>query len=136
MRRRNYFHYAQFGDPERERNEMIEKITLTQLTSELDGGNPVILVEALPAASYDEAHLPGAINIPHDEVEELAPVLLPDKDARIVVYCANGPCQNSGLAARRLARLGYSNVRDYEEGKAEWIAAGLPTESGAAVGIS
>jgi len=115
---------------------MIEKVTLTQLTEELDDGEALVLVEALPAASYEETHLPGAINIPHDKVEELAPILLPDKDARIVVYCANGPCQNSGLAARRLARLGYTDVRDYEEGKAEWVAAGLPTESGAPAGIS
>ena len=51
-------------------------------------------------------------------------------DAEIVVYCASGPCQNSGIASRRLASLGYANVSDYHEGKAEWIAAGLPVESG------
>jgi rhodanese-related sulfurtransferase len=114
---------------------MVEKITLTQLKNELDRGDALTLVEALPAMYYEEAHLPGAINLPHDEVEELAAALLPDKDARIVVYCADGPCQNSGLAARRLARLGYTNVRDYEQGKAEWVAAGLPTESGAAAAV-
>jgi hypothetical protein len=25
--------------------------------------------------------------------------------------------------------MGYTNVRDYEEGKSEWINAGLPTEA-------
>ena len=34
---------------------------------------------------------------------ELAPELLPDKDAAIVVYCANEPCPNSGIAAHVLA---------------------------------
>jgi rhodanese-related sulfurtransferase len=28
-----------------------------------------------------------------------------------------------------LAALGYSNVRDYAEGKSGWISAGLPTET-------
>jgi rhodanese-related sulfurtransferase len=31
-----------------------------------------------------------------------------------------------------LLELGYTNVRDYHEGKAEWVEAGLSTESGAA----
>jgi rhodanese-related sulfurtransferase len=109
---------------------MAEKITLEELRDRLDRGEELILVEALGPAYYEEAHLPGAINIPHDQVDELAPALLPDKDAQIVVYCSNGPCPNSGIAARRLVQLGYTQVRDYHEGKAEWIAAGLPTESG------
>jgi rhodanese-related sulfurtransferase len=114
---------------------MVESITLNQLQSELAGDDAPILVEALSPLDYEDRHLPGAINIPHDEVEELAPTLLPDKDAPIVVYCANAACQNSALAARRLARLGYTNVRDYEEGKAEWVEAGLPTESGAVTAV-
>jgi rhodanese-related sulfurtransferase len=105
-------------------------ITLDQLRDRLDRGDPVTLVEALPPMYYEKEHLPGAANIPHDEVDALAPELLPDKDAEIVVYCASGPCQNSGIASRRLASLGYTNVSDYAEGKAEWIAAGLPVEGG------
>ena len=84
-------------------------------------------------AYFEDAHLPGAINIPHDRVDELAPRLLPDKTARIVVYCASGPCQNSEIATLRLGKLGYTNVADYHEGKAEWLGAGLPVERGAAV---
>jgi rhodanese-related sulfurtransferase len=81
---------------------------------------------------YRKAHLPGAINIPHDRVDELAPRLLPDKTAAIVVYCANAPCKNSGIAAARLVELGYRDVRDYHEDKQDWIEAGLPVETRAA----
>ncbi len=107
-------------------------ITLDELRARLDGDDPVTLVEALPPMYHDQEHLPGAINIPHDQVDELAPRLLPDRDAAIVVYCASGPCQNSGIAARRLESLGYTGVSDYHEGKAEWIAAGLPVEGAVA----
>jgi rhodanese-related sulfurtransferase len=108
---------------------MVEKITLEQLQQELQTRD-VTLVEALGPAYFEDAHLPGAINIPHDRVDELAPRLLPDKDARIVVYCANGPCQNSEIATLKLGKLGYTNVADYHEGKAEWLEAGLPIERG------
>jgi rhodanese-related sulfurtransferase len=37
------------------------------------------------------------------------------------------------MAAARLVELGYTRVRDYHEGKADWIQAGLPVESGPGV---
>ena len=106
----------------------ISTITRDALKAKLDAGEPVVLVEALPAKYHREAHLPGAVNLPHTEVEELAPTLLPDRDAEIVVYCANLVCKNSGIAAERLAALGYRNVREYAGGKRDWVEAGLPVE--------
>ncbi len=112
---------------------MITEITREELKGKMDQGENLILVETLGSRYYEDAHLPGAINIPHTEVEDLAPAMLPDKSAEIVVYCSNKACQNSPQAARRLMALGYENVYDYEEGKQDWIEAGLPTESGAAL---
>lgn len=110
---------------------MATEITREELEAKLDRGEDVVLVEALPPMYYEDAHLPGAINMPHDHIDELAPALLSDTSAEIVIYCANSPCRNSGIAARRLTELGYENVRDYDAGKQDWIEAGLPTESGA-----
>jgi rhodanese-related sulfurtransferase len=111
---------------------MAPKITLDELRDRLEANPGLVLVEALPEMHYADAHLPGAVNIPHDAVDELAPAVLPDLDAEIVVYCANGPCANSGIASARLLALGYANVSDYHEGKQEWTDAGLPVETGVA----
>ncbi len=108
---------------------MVKRITREALHAKLERNEPVTLVEALPPKYFADKHLPGAINIPHDKVDALAPTLLPDKSAEIVVYCASAPCENSGIAAERLAALGYTRVFDYHEGKQDWIAAGLPVES-------
>ena len=113
---------------------MFTTITRDALKARLDAAEPVVLVEALPEKYYRHTHLPGAINIPHDGIDTLAPAMLPDKDAPIVVYCANLPCRNSEIAARRLAELGYRHVAEYREGKAHWIEAGLPVEGDSAVG--
>ena len=40
---------------------------------------------------------------------------------------------NSDIAATVLGKLGYTNVRDYVEGKQGWREAGLPLEQGAPV---
>jgi rhodanese-related sulfurtransferase len=96
----------------------------TDEVAELIATGGVTLVEALGPAYWEKEHLPGAVNIPHDQVDELAPSVLPDKDASIVVYCADEPCPNSGIAARRLAALGYTRVQDYAGGKRAWVESG------------
>jgi rhodanese-related sulfurtransferase len=112
---------------------MEHTITREQLSSLLESASPPLLLEALPAKYFDDAHLPGARNMPHDAVPELAPRLAPDKAAPIVVYCANAACQNSHIAAVRLKQLGYTDVRVYAAGKQDWVDAGLPVEHGSAV---
>ena len=109
---------------------MVSKIDRATIQAKLGRKEPIVLVEALPPRYFADAHLPGALNIPHDQVDALAARLLPDKNAEIVVYCANTPCRNSTIAAERLAKLGYTRVADYKEGKEDWAKAGLPLEAG------
>lgn len=94
----------------------------------VDAGTAIV-VEALPAPYYEDAHLPGARNLPHDSDEATIAAVLQDRDTTVVVYCSDLACQNSTILSRRLAQLGYTDVRDYEAGKADWITAGLPVES-------
>ena len=56
------------------------------MKTKIDRSEDLVVVETLGPGYYEDAHLPGAINIPHTEVEELAPAMLPDKSAEIVVY--------------------------------------------------
>lgn len=108
---------------------MNNSISRDELHRKLLSDTRPTIVEALAERYYADKHLPGAINIPHDRVDALAPSLLPDKDAQIVVYCSNLQCQNSHVAAHRLTTLGYTNVVIYRDGKQDWEEAGLPLES-------
>lgn len=91
---------------------------------------PPILVDALSQLSYAQSRLPGAINIPPERVDELAPRLIPDQAAEIVVYCSGPDCDASVQAGERLVELGYTHVRHFAEGKRGWAKAGLPLERG------
>ena len=68
---------------------MATTISRDELKERIDRGDSFVLLETLPAVAYQHAHLPGAINMPPDQVKELAAKLLPDKHADIVVYCAS-----------------------------------------------
>lgn len=112
---------------------MLKQIDREELRRRIAGENGPILVEALPEKYFRDWHLPGARHLPHDEVDRLAPGVLPDKAAEIVVYCASRSCQNSHIAAHRLAQLGYGNVTVYAGGKQDWMEAGFPVERGEAL---
>ena len=62
-------------------------ISRDELKLKLARQDKFLLVETLPRTAYQHAHLPGAINLPPDQVTQLASTLLPDKTADIVVYC-------------------------------------------------
>jgi rhodanese-related sulfurtransferase len=113
---------------------MAEKIKRDELRELVEAGE-VTLVHALPEPYFRKEHIPGALQLDHDRVAEQAPERLPDKDARIVTYCANLACPNSEIAANRLIALGYTDVREYAEGIADWIEAGLPVESGVGAAV-
>jgi rhodanese-related sulfurtransferase len=114
---------------------VIARISRDDLRALIDRADSFVLLEALPASYFEDAHLPGAQNMPHDRVDALAATLIPDRTTPVVVYCASLPCPNSEIAARRLSALGYTNVREYAEGKEDWVNAGLPVERGAAAAI-
>ena len=107
---------------------MTRKITRVEIVALLGAGTPVQFVETLRAEHFAQGHLPGAVHIHFEEVDERAPQVLPDTDALLVTYCSNTACQNSRIAAEKLAKLGYNDVRRYEEGKQDWDEAGLELE--------
>jgi rhodanese-related sulfurtransferase len=109
---------------------MTPTITRDELRDAIAQGG-VVVVETLGPMYYESGHLPGAINIPHTEVDALADTLLPDKDAAIVTYCSNEACRNSSAVQAQLLARGYTDVRKYAEGKDDWNAAGLPLVAGA-----
>ena len=69
----------------------METISREELEEKLEGATDLILVDTMAEMYYRHSHLPGAINLPADQVGERAPDLLPDKDAEIVVYCIDPP---------------------------------------------
>ena len=67
----------------------METVSREELKGMMDRGELFTLVETLQEVAYQHEHLPGAINLPPDRVRELAPGLLPDKSAEIIVYCSS-----------------------------------------------
>lgn len=72
--------------------------------------NPdLILLDVRTQEEYDDGHIPGAVSLPSDMIEEGMPFSF-DKDAEILLYCHSD--KRSAEAASRLRAMGYTNVSD------------------------
>jgi len=83
--------------------------TYPGLSSALKSGRELIVYDVRTPAEYAAGHIPGAINIPHDEITKKIDVT--DKDATIVLYCRSG--NRSGIATRGLRARGYNSLVDF-----------------------
>ena len=90
--------------------------TYTQITQEeakdrmaLQDGH--LIVDVRRPDEYAEGHIPGAICVPNETIEEEAAQKLPDKDQVLLVYCRSG--RRSKEAAQKLADMGYTNVYEF-----------------------
>ena len=71
----------------------------------------VIVVDVRTLEEYNEGHIPNAISIPLETIENKAEVKLKNKDDLILVYCRSG--RRSREAALKLIENGYTNVIDF-----------------------
>ena len=90
---------------------MYEQITAIDAKKIMDSGEEHIILDTREQNEFDEGHIPGAILIPYTEIENKAEEMLPDKDKLILVYCRSG--RRSKIAAESLAKLGYTNVKEF-----------------------
>jgi rhodanese-related sulfurtransferase len=70
---------------------VVKSISRGELKTKMDRGEDFVLVDTMPEMYYRHSHLPGAVNLPLNEVRDRAPELLPDRGAEIVVYCIDPP---------------------------------------------
>jgi len=88
----------------------------TQITQEkakemMDSLENYVILDVRTEQEYDMGHIPGAMLIPDYEITEKAPLMLPDKDAVILVYCRSG--NRSKTASLALVNMGYTNVYEF-----------------------
>lgn len=77
----------------------------------MDSGEPYTLVDVRTQEEFDEKHIQGALLIPNETIGTEPIELLPDLNARILVYCRSG--NRSRQAAEKLVSLGYTQIIDF-----------------------
>jgi len=90
-----------------------------------EAGDGALFVDVRTPEEYQSGHVPGAINIPRNQLHSRLAELEHARD-RLVVYCERGP--RAAAAAATLVSAGFTGVRHLAGDMAAWRAAGLPIE--------
>ncbi|GAB1578754.1 ArsR/SmtB family transcription factor [Bordetella petrii] len=109
------------------RPERLEGVAIEELLGRMAEGE-VVLLDVRPPDEYALGHLPGAINIPAEELAQRLGELPPGRD--IVAYCRGPYCVLSTEAVAALQAHGLP-ARRLGAGFPEWKAAGLQVERAA-----
>jgi rhodanese-related sulfurtransferase/DNA-binding transcriptional ArsR family regulator len=112
---------AYFGARDR-----LEPVTRPELIERARSGRVTVL-DVRPAEEFEAGHIPGAISIPIDELEERLGEL--PKSREVVAYC-RGPYCVWSLRAVDALRASGRKARRLVDGFPEWGAEGLPVEVG------
>jgi rhodanese-related sulfurtransferase len=114
----------------------VREVAPADANAALERGEIKLVVDVRERDEFEEAHLPGAVNVPRGLLEIRAdpgspardPGLSSDPSARILVYCTKAPSARSVLAAHTLISMGYDHVEALEGGLNAWAEASLPVD--------
>ena len=70
-----------------------------------------IILDVRRPDEFAEGHIPGAINVPNEEIGTAEIAELPNKSQLILVYCRSG--RRSKEASEKLVKLGYTNIVEF-----------------------
>ena len=106
--------------------DVLEPLTRDELR-ERQGRGDVVVLDVRPADEFASGHIPGALSIPLEELDERLREL--SHDATIVAYCRGPYCVLAPLAVEKLRAAGY-DARRLDVGLPEWRQAHLPVARG------
>lgn len=87
-----------------------EQIDMEQAAEYMEYEEDYLIIDVRPETDYLDGHLPGAVNLPLEQLEEKAILLLKDKEQMIYVYGGSG--KESRKAARWLGNRDYINITE------------------------
>jgi len=88
----------------------------------------VTIVDVNGNESYNEGHIPTALDFSTSDTKGFSKNLPKEKDALIVAYCGGPNCYAWSKAAQNLEEKGYTNIKHFKGGIKTWKSANKKVE--------
>ena len=89
----------------------IRHVSMDDIVKIMEENKDYVIVDVRTPDEYKEGHIPNAINIPNETINEAVYNKLKDKNQLILIYCRSG--SRSRQAAYKMQKLGYTNLVDF-----------------------
>ena len=103
------------------------ELTPAALVQMINRGSPLV-IDLSAFAAYEKGHIPGAKHIVPSQFDPENKDVAKAKDLQVITVCGNGA--ESGKAAKRLVKAGFTNVATLAGGINAWKQADLPLAKG------
>ena len=87
------------------------KISMDEAIAMMEAEKDYLIVDVRSYEEFAQGHIPGALNVPNESIGTEPPLLLPDKEQLIMIYCRSG--NRSKQASQKLVDMGYSNIVEF-----------------------
>jgi len=104
----------------------IEEIDIEEYKNMREDGEAHVLVDTREESEWNAGHVAGAIHLSKGVIERDIETKVPDKHAKLVLYCGGG--FRSALVADNLRLMGYTNAISLDGGWRALKESGLPLE--------
>lgn len=94
-----------------ENGTVFRQVTQEEALRLMETERGYLIVDVRRPDEFAEGHIPGAVNVPNEQIGSDDPENLPDRDQLLLVYCRSG--RRSKEAAQKLASIGYTNVVEF-----------------------
>ena len=81
------------------------QISAPDLLSRAAAADAPLILDVRTPEEYRDGHVPGAVNLPHDQIVDRLSELEAHRDRDVVVYCRSG--RRAGVAADHLSEAGF-----------------------------
>jgi rhodanese-related sulfurtransferase len=89
----------------------------------------MLLIDVRSPDEFSMGHVPGAVNIPYQELADRLGDVRPRHEKGVVLYCESG--RRAGIAEGILRKAGLDNIRHLEGDMSAWRQSKLPIEKDA-----
>jgi len=109
----------------------VASLTVEEAYTDFEAKSAVFL-DARSAEEYEEAHIPGSLNLPLEDFEErfLDHVDEIEAASKVIVICQGIECSDSIQVAERLLEAVEGPIHVVEDGWRAWEEAGYPVKAG------
>jgi len=103
-----------------------EAVSADELAAAIAAGEAPFVLDVRTEDEFAAGHIPGAVNVPHDQLAGRLDELPSDRSAEVVVHCQSG--RRAIAAETILTNAGFTNVRDLSGHMAGWREGDHPVE--------
>lgn len=103
--------YFNYNKSNKSTETKVRYVSMNEIVQIMNENENYIILDVRTMEEFNQGHIPNAICIPNETINENTINELPNKEQLILIYCRSG--NRSKQAADKLIKLGYINLIEF-----------------------